>query len=156
MKTENKSNIIRQYRGYNNFVPRIKDLEPGGGQSETIQDDSYTIREIMEKFTIHGTPIEEGQELAQYQDEVTHDSPDLRRVQAMDLVDRDEVYADVLERQNIASQKIIDWKNKIDEENATKIREHEEQESEKEDQKAKRSESKKIAQTKTPKPNETE
>ena len=70
----------------------------------TIQDDSYSIKDIMEKFVVQGKTADEVQGL--YQDGVNHDSVDLRQVMALDLVDRDELIEEVREREAVAKQKI--------------------------------------------------
>lgn len=121
------------YRGYNQFALTMRDVEKGGGVSETIRDDSYTIREIMEKFTIHGTPIMEGKEKALYQgDEVSHDSADLSKIPNMDLVDYDELLSDVKARQHAAAAKIKEYNERIALENSEKVRLAEEEEAKKE------------------------
>lgn len=144
MKTENKnsqSSRVRVYRGYNNFQLRVSDMERVDSNSETIEDDSYTVREIMEKFTIHGETFAERKTQALYQDEATHDSLDLRQVQSMDLVDKDELYSSVLNRQAEASRKLQDLREKFDAENAEKVaREKEAYNDEQDAKQAKRSE----------------
>lgn len=125
MKTENKNVKVREYRGYNNFQLRIRDIETPTGVSETIQDDSFTIRDIMERFTISGETYQEKQGL--YQDEVSHESQDLRQAMAMDLVDRDELLSEVKIRQAMAAQKIRDEVQRVEDEQKQTLLKQEEQ-----------------------------
>ncbi|AXH73912.1 MAG: hypothetical protein [Microviridae sp.] len=130
-----KGKKVREYRGHNQFSLTVKDVEKGGGHSMTIQDDSYSIREIMEKFTIQGELVE-NRRGGLYQEEVSHESEDLRQVMNMDLVDRDELMDSVKLRQAIASQKLKDLNDKIEKERAEKIKAEAEKSELKEDPKS--------------------
>lgn len=90
---------VFEYRGYHHFQLRISDMEVPSGASETIQDDSYSVREIFEKFTVAGETFEDLQRTRDFQEGASHESLDLRQVMAMDLVDRQELLADVKLRQ---------------------------------------------------------
>jgi len=123
MKTE-KNNLQTKtwpVRGHNTFRLQLKDVERPTGRSMTIQDDAYSVRDIMEKFTIQGESWEQRQGL--YQDEVSHESQDLRQVIAMDLVDRDELLSTAQIQAHQASKKLAEYKRLIDEENALKVKE---------------------------------
>lgn len=105
MKTENSIKKY-PYRGYYHYQATVADLERINPVSDTIQDQDYTVREIMEKFTLHGETMEEKMGLFNGDDdEVTHDAMDLREVMNMDLVDRDELMESVKLRQQIATEK---------------------------------------------------
>lgn len=110
-------------RNYYNFRLDARSMELNNGRSETIRDDAYTVREIMEKFVIHGQSVESGNGL--YQDEVTHESVDLRQVQNLDLVDRDELLHDIKIRQVEAREKLEEYRKKIDAENKARLDEAE-------------------------------
>ncbi|AXH74886.1 MAG: hypothetical protein [Microviridae sp.] len=107
MKNTSEEKPRFKYRGYYHFKATVGDLEKGYPHSDTIQDDSYTIKEILEKFTRTGETLDERNATYQGEEnEVSHESQDLRQVMAMDLVDRDELMSDVQERQIRASQRL--------------------------------------------------
>ncbi|WNK13096.1 MAG: hypothetical protein [Microvirus sp.] len=133
MKTENTSKKPRVSRQWPNFKLRVSDMEITKGKSETIQDDSYTIKEILEKFSVGEITGEMRQ--PNFQEGASHESIDLRQAGAADLVDRMELLDSVRERQRVAAQKlkqaeddfIEDEKNRLeqekeDEEKADQIR----------------------------------
>lgn len=127
MKTEQKLNARTfPYRGLHFFQLQKKDVEINNASSMTIQDDSYTVREIMEKFAIQGETWD--QKNSQFQEEVTHDSLDLRQVMNMDLVDRDELLSEAKIKAHNAALQLAEIKKKIDAENALKVADKEEEE----------------------------
>lgn len=121
MKTQNATQRTWPVRGHHTFRLQVKDVEVPKGASMTVQDDSYTVREIMEKFTIQGETWDEKQGL--FQDEVSHESQDLRRVMTLDLVDRDELLSEAQLKAHMATQKLLDIKRQVDKENEAKVKE---------------------------------
>lgn len=105
MKTEKSSinKLPRANRQWPNFKLRVSDVERPSGRSMTVQDDSYTVKEILEKFSV-GEISGLFQEPS-FQEEASHDSIDLRKVAASDLVDRLELLEEVKERQAEATRK---------------------------------------------------
>jgi len=125
---------------YGNFKLTVGDLERPSGRSMTIQDEAFTIREIMDKFVLHGETWEQQANGNLYQENADHDSMDLRSIIAMDLVDRDELMTDVIRRQNDAQNKLRAYREKIDAENAAKAEQAEKDEYQKRRGKDERSE----------------
>lgn len=89
-KKENVKDLwpLRTQRQY---VLLEKDMETPKGVSMTVEDDSYTVKQLLEKFArgidpmISKVPLELGDE------DATLDDMDLNEVQRMDLVEREEL-----------------------------------------------------------------
>lgn len=68
------------------FDLKVTDIEPGGGISQTVPDESWTINQLMERHrrglleNVQKTPI--------WSDNVTHDSVDLEKVPLMDVYEK--------------------------------------------------------------------
>lgn len=143
MKTEKKF----KYNGYHHFELLARHGEINNEPSLTIQDDSYTIKEIMEKFTVSGKP-----DIGLFQDhegELNHDALDLRQVTNMDLVDRDELMTHFVNRQNEAKAKLEKLRaeaeqKEADEENRRELEAEIKRQKESDKQSAKRSQSRKF------------
>lgn len=104
MKSENKiSKRLRENRQWPNFKLQVRDVESPKGKSMTIQDDSYTVQEILEKFSVGELSGVVREPL--FQEGASHDSVDLRQVMTSDLIDRMELLEDVKERQRELSRK---------------------------------------------------
>lgn len=97
METKEKKpqkKLIR--RGGLQFVLQLSDIEPGGGGSETIQDDSYTIKDLLEKHT-KGIDLGLGK-VPQYAEDATHDDVDMEKFNNMDHNEKHEVAEQQRER----------------------------------------------------------
>ncbi|AXH77408.1 MAG: hypothetical protein [Microviridae sp.] len=55
-QTENTNQKLPKYRSADNFFLTSADMETPVGVSETVPDQSYTVKELIEKFTT-GTPV---------------------------------------------------------------------------------------------------
>lgn len=82
----------KQLRNALKFELQSSDKEPGGGLSITVPDESLSVRQLIERFTrgqSSGVGVREG-----YFDEGSDfDSPDMQKLDHMDLIDRDEFAA---------------------------------------------------------------
>lgn len=78
---------MKKFRGKNTYSPRPKDYETPRGKSETIQDDSYSVQDILQ---LHAQGIYAGvRENADWGDDnEDFDAPDLEEVNRMDIQDR--------------------------------------------------------------------
>ncbi|WNK13039.1 MAG: hypothetical protein [Microvirus sp.] len=104
MKSENPiSKRPRQSRQWPNFHLSKKDVENPIGKSETVQDDSYSIEEILQKFSVG--EFQHEVEQPTYQDGASHESIDLRQVASSDLIDRMELLIEVKQKQALLAAK---------------------------------------------------
>lgn len=108
-----KKRILPRFLAPHEFVfdPGIH-CEHSQGVSMTVPDESYSVRELLEKFT-QGTlgPI---QKQPLFDEGVNFDSDDLEKIAHMDLVDKAEVMAAIQERIAILKRKLADEKKAAD------------------------------------------
>lgn len=76
------------------YVPTPDDYEPGGGVSQTIQDDSYSLKDLLKKFTAGVQVGGRRNPVYDQEDETNFDAPDREKFSRMDLPDRAEVIAE--------------------------------------------------------------
>lgn len=80
-----------------NFVFRKEDMERVSGKSSlTVQDDSYTVREILEKYS-HGVDPQVVKRGVFPEEDAVLDDLDLEKVGQLDLFDRSELARDYRE-----------------------------------------------------------
>lgn len=96
------------YNGSYGIKPKPSDFEHPKGESLSVPNEAYTIREIMEKHT-HGINLGIDRQ-GIYEDEVDFDSPDMRKVKELDLYDRE-----IISKEN--AENITRGKQLLDEEN---------------------------------------
>lgn len=80
-------------------------LSNAGGPSKTQPDESLTIRQILDRYT-KGLPTGASSREAQYDSGASFDSPDLEKVATMDLVDREDLKASVLQKRSELQKKV--------------------------------------------------
>lgn len=80
---------MNKLRNSRNFTLTPADCEAGGGKSETILGDSYTVKEIVERFA-NGLSVSGGK-AGVYLDNSDHDSIDLEKVNHLDLFEKEEL-----------------------------------------------------------------
>lgn len=74
---------IRTHHNYDHNENRKK---PNTDPSLTIPGESYTIRELIKRYD--AGLIDKNQHIGEYQEDVTHDDPDIQKIAKIDRVDR--------------------------------------------------------------------
>lgn len=91
-----KNNTTFAKRNPYKFVLTKKDMETPKGVSLTVQDDSYSVRDLYEKFTLG---LDLGVERnAYYGDDQDHDDQDESKLAGLDLAERHELLTETKER----------------------------------------------------------
>lgn len=99
------------------YVPTDAGMEHPVGESLTVPDETYTIREIVERF-VRGNEIDESFLRSESEDSgADFDSEDLEKVSGMDLFDREELLQET--KSKIESSKVFLEKQKKAKERAS-------------------------------------
>lgn len=98
-KLENpfKAGLDRRIRNTIDFVLEPRDMEKGGGKSLTVQDDSFTVRELLERHTT-GMELSVTKAPIYGEADAELDGLDLEKVKQLDLFDRQELAREYGER----------------------------------------------------------
>lgn len=116
MKNQNVTISQKGFAKRNPYKFRLNesDMETPKGVSLTVQDDSYSIKDIYEKFT---NGLDLGIERnAYFNEDADHDDPDESKIQGMDLADRQ----DLLEETKARARRNLDLLKQMDADKATK------------------------------------
>lgn len=99
---------MKTFRGKNTYKSRPEDWETPKGKTETIQDDSYTIQDILQ---LHAQGIYTGvKDNADWGDDnEDFDAPDLEEVSRMDIQDKLRVHEEHLGKVRKAKKAQADW-----------------------------------------------
>lgn len=92
-----------KFRGIATRQPDIKDYETPQGKTMTIQDDSFSIIEIINRHA-QGLPVHRLEGV--YLDEQTHDDLDLEEFDRMDFNDKFNIHQEHLERVKEAKEEL--------------------------------------------------
>jgi hypothetical protein len=106
---------MKTFRGTNTRTPRAEDYEVPKGKSETIQDDSYTVKDIIQKH-LQGIPVGEMQG-DWGDDNDDFNSPDLEELQRADIQDKFRVHEEHLEKVKRAKEAMARPRKKEEEKN---------------------------------------
>lgn len=92
LPTHSERNILPRFRQkYPRDEADIMVGSSNSGVSITIPNETYTIRELLNKHTSGIMPNVERKAI--YQEDVSHDSLDLQKVQRMDYTDKESIFA---------------------------------------------------------------
>lgn len=117
-----KQTSKRGVRLTDSFQLQDSDMEIIRGVSQTKPDDSFTIRQLLTKYTNGVDPSVT--KLGYYQDDVDFDDPDMQQLLTMDLVDLNEMR----EVENLKRKKLSEAINFANQQEQNKIREDREAE----------------------------
>lgn len=104
MKPTNIKSKPREFRGYRNFELRDSDMEQNNGVGQTIEDDTYTIKELLERFTRGQIPNIQKQGV--YDDEPDHESEDLSSLVRKDIHEQHTYVVDTFNKQKQSIEKL--------------------------------------------------
>jgi len=79
------------------YAPKVEHQENGPWKSQTLPDETMTIRQIYERFA-QGQELNVGRTVTGYKDEPDFDSLDLEGLQRMERVEQDEIVADLVDQ----------------------------------------------------------
>lgn len=92
MKTENKSKGFR-YNGYHHYIQAENHVEHPSSISQTVEDDSYTIKELLQRFAQGNDP--EINRLGVYDEDPEHEDEDFGKLSHKDIHEQELFVNDV-------------------------------------------------------------
>lgn len=105
------SKTKKKLRSTLNYVPRSQDRETPKGKSLTVPDDSYTIRQIIERSQ-NGLPVNVGHEAGYpFEENNDFDSHDIESIQRMDLSEQYEKLEEIRIQRSTLEQELRDKKD---------------------------------------------
>lgn len=84
-------------RGFRNYQQTERDVEWNDGTTQTIEDDTYSIRELVERFTKGQYPLVQKQGI--YDEDPDHDSEDLSALTRKDIFEQQQYIGDTFSKQ---------------------------------------------------------